>query len=131
MAALLLGGLAAAGCDSQPAAELSSDISAQELVARIDAQSAPLILDVRTAEEFTEAHIPGAVNIPHTEISERMSELPADKTSEIVVHCVTGRRAGFALDDLTAAGYENVRMLDGHFAEWSSQNLPLVQGVTR
>lgn len=134
LAAGLLVALATAGCDSQPGAatgNITDDISPQELLTRIDAEQAPLILDVRGTDEFAAAHIPGAVNIPHTEVSQRLAELPADKNTEIVVHCVSGRRAGLALTDLTAAGYENVRLLEGHFAEWSARNLPLVQGVTR
>jgi rhodanese-related sulfurtransferase len=130
----LLALLATTGCDSQPAgdaADNSSLISQQELLVRIDAQNAPLILDVRGEDEFAAGHIPGAVNIPHTEVSKRLAELPADKSTEIVVHCVSGKRAGLAFDNLTAAGYQNVRMLDGHFADWSAQNLPLEQGVTR
>ena len=131
LATLLFGALAIAGCDSQPAGDLTDDISAQALLSRIDQQNAPLILDVRNEDEFEAGHIPGAVNIPHTEVSKRLAELPADKSTEIVVHCVSGKRAGFALEDLTAAGFKNVRMLDGHFAEWSSQDLPLEQGITR
>ncbi len=134
LAALLITSLMAVGCDSQPVGDTgagSSDISQQELLTRIEAQTAPLILDVRGEDEFAAGHIPGAVNIPHTEVNNRLAELPADKSTEIVVHCVSGKRAGFAFDNLTTAGYQNVRLLDGHFAEWSGQNLPLVQGVTR
>ena len=82
------------GCE-QPVAP-GSDISQQELTARLSSNDAPLILDVRSADEFTAGHLPGAVNIPHTEVGERIGELNLDKSDEIVIHCYSGKRAGIA-----------------------------------
>jgi hypothetical protein len=65
-----------------------------ELAARIEAGTAPLILDVRTPEEYAAEHIPGAVNISHTELAGRLAELDAYKNKEIVVHCRSGAMAG-------------------------------------
>ena len=63
-------------------------ISSRELAELIRLEQAPLILDVRSEEEFNETHIPGAVNIPHDQLRDRVSEINVVKTDEIVVHCI-------------------------------------------
>jgi phage shock protein E len=103
---------------------LDSTIAAVELSDRIAAGDAPLILDVRTDAEFEAGHIPGAIQIPHDQVKDRIGELPTDTSVEIVVHCQSGRRAEMAEAELIAAGYTNVRSLDGHWAGWSAAGLP-------
>lgn len=68
----------------------------------------PLWIDVRSAEEYASGHVSSAVNIPHTEIAARIGEVTTDKDALIYVYCRSGRRSGFALDVLEAAGYTNV-----------------------
>ncbi|MGI9290082.1 MAG: rhodanese-like domain-containing protein [Gammaproteobacteria bacterium] len=114
-----------AACE-QPAtpAAPTGDISQAELLARIEAGNAPLILDVRGVDEYAEGHLPGAINIPHTEIAERINELGIGQTDEIVIHCYSGKRAGMAEQTLQAAGFENIRMLDGQWQGWEAAGLP-------
>ena len=83
-----------------------------------------LVLDVRSAEEYGSGHVPGAVNIPHTEIASRMSELPSDHGKPIVVYCERGGRAGIAGEALLAAGYTQVLHLAGDMSEWRAQQRP-------
>jgi rhodanese-related sulfurtransferase len=101
-------------------------ITGTELAARLADNNPPLILDVRTEKEYASGHIPGAVNIPHLQLAERMSELPADTGTEIVVHCKSGKRAESAEAVLQAAGYSAVRDLDGHMQAWSGAGLPVI-----
>lgn len=127
-ASLLVASLAAAflaltlGCGqgAPPAATITPDALAQ----RIEAGDPPLILDVRSEAEFAAGHIPGAINIPHDQVAERLGELPSDPGTEIVVHCQSGKRAALAEDVLGKAGYENVRDLEGHWAGWSAAQRP-------
>ena len=105
-------------------ASAGTPISAAQLAERIEAGTAPLILDVRNPDEYAEAHIPGAINIPRNELSRRLAELPSDKSREIVVHCYGGRRAGLAEETLRGSGYSNVRDLTGHWQEWQAARLP-------
>lgn len=107
-----------------PVVSLGASMRAAELSDRIQSGDAPLILDVRTQAEFEGGHIPGAIHIPHDQIAERLAELPDDRSIEIVVHCQTGKRADLAETVLVEAGYENVRDLDGHWANWSAAGLP-------
>lgn len=113
--------------DAAAAPEITvGSISGEALLARIDAGQPPLILDVRTAEEYTAGHIPGAANIPHTEIDARLAELGDQRDREIIVHCRSGTRAGMAEKGLVEAGYTNVIHLEGDFQDWQAQGRPVV-----
>ncbi len=101
-----------------------TSISADELASRIQAGSAPLVLDVRTPDEYARGHIPGAINVPHGELAIRIAELPVTKSEEIVVHCQSGRRAQLAETTLREAGHSNVRDLTGHWQEWEASGRP-------
>lgn len=109
-------------------AETSAQISQQELVTQIEAGTAPLILDVRTTEEYNAGHIPGAINIHFREISERLDEIPLADGQPVVVYCERGIRANVAEQTLQAAGIDSVLHLEGDIAKWRQNNLPLVQG---
>lgn len=107
-----------------PAVE-TANIGADELMSRIEAETAPTILDVRTPEEFAAGHVPGAINIPYTELEERYSELQLEGSDELVVYCQSGRRAAIAEAALSELGFTNVRDLDGHIAAWKQAERPL------
>lgn len=68
----------------------------------------PTWIDVRSAGEYSTGHVSGAVNIPHTEIVDRISEVTEDRDAPIYVYCRSGRRSGIARDMLEAQGYTNV-----------------------
>ena len=55
--------------------------------------SSPVILDVRTPEEYAAGHVPGAINIPHDQVRARLAEIDSAKDQPIVVYCRSGRRA--------------------------------------
>jgi len=117
-------GAAACGDAPQVQASQSGPASAAELAERIRAGTAPLVLDVRTREEYAAGHIPGALNIPHNELADRTDELRLATTDEVIVLCRSGRRAAFAEDLLIEAGYENVRDLTGHMQGWQKMGYP-------
>ena len=103
-AALLL----IAGCTA-PAQENSyRQVTAEEAVALMEKESGYIILDVRTAQEYSEKHIPKAVNIPNESIgTEEIPALP-DKNQLILVYCRSGNRSKQASEKLAALGYTNV-----------------------
>ncbi|MEN8145411.1 MAG: rhodanese-like domain-containing protein [Gemmatimonadota bacterium] len=115
----------ACGQDQAPAAS----IEASELASRIDDGTAPFLLDVRTPAEYAEGHVTGAVNIPHTELADRLGELDFGLSEELVVYCRSGRRAAVAESILAEAGFTGVRDLEGHISGWQAAELPLVTGV--
>lgn len=99
-------------------------VSAMILVQRINAHQAPLIVDVRSADEFRAGHVPGAINIPHDQLAVRHSELGATDR-EILLYCESGRRAGKAEAQLVKAGFSRLQRLDGDMKGWRAQRLPL------
>ena len=70
--------------------------------------SRDLLIDVRTAKEFNDGHLSGAINIPYTEIRERIGDYTRDRTARIVVYCRSDRRSGIAKETLGKMGYRNV-----------------------
>lgn len=99
-----------------------------ELAARIDARTAPPIVDVRSAREYREGHIPGAININFRELKRRIDEIQAPKSTEIVVYCERGNRSKNAETTLRNAGFEFVLHLEGDIMTWCENNLPIEYG---
>lgn len=109
-------------------AEQTATISQQELLALMATPASnTVILDVRTAEEFAEGHIKGAINISHEQINENLAKILAYKDQTVVVHCRSGRRAVSAENDLRAAGFSDLRHLKGDMKGWQAADLPLVK----
>jgi rhodanese-related sulfurtransferase len=71
------------------------------------------LLDVRTAQEFAQMRIAGAVLIPQGELRARAGELPADRGALILVYCRTGARSAAAARELAAMGFTNVHDFGG------------------
>ncbi|MBQ8813450.1 MAG: rhodanese-like domain-containing protein [Lachnospiraceae bacterium] len=88
-------------------------ITSQEAKKIMDTQEDYIILDVRTAQEYAEGHIAGAILIPDTEISERAEDELTDKDQLILVYCRSGRRSKNAAAELAAMGYTNVKEFGG------------------
>ncbi len=109
-------------------AEQTATISQQELLALMATPASnTVVLDVRTAEEFAEGHIKGAINISHEQINENLAKILAYKDQTVVVHCRSGRRAVSAENDLRAAGFSDLRHLEGDMKGWQAADLPLVK----
>lgn len=91
------------------------------LAKRLVTEEGALLLDVRTADEFAEGHVDGAIQIPHDELADRIQEVidkqGGDKHKPIVVYCRSGHRAGIAKDVLTENGFDQVTNLGG-YTDW-------------
>lgn len=90
-----------------PASRAKQPDVARQLIA-----SGAVVIDVRSAEEYAEGHLPNAVNIPVHDLKARLDEVAKlvgeDKARSIVVYCAAGGRAAKAKVQLDAAGYEHV-----------------------
>ena len=75
--------------------------------------SEALWIDVRTADEYAQGHVPGAIHIPYEQISGRIGEVTQDKDALIYLYCRSGRRSGIALDTLSDAGFTNAFNIGG------------------
>jgi phage shock protein E len=102
-------------CTPRPAANAARDGGAgppapgivSGAVARELAEGGARVIDVRTAGEFAEGHVPGAVNIPFDQLGARAAEL-GDPARPVVLYCRTGRRSGLAAGTLRGLGFEKV-----------------------
>ena len=90
----------------------TTSIQWNELAGRM-ASGAELV-DVRTSDEFTNGHIPGAINIPVDEIRERYLEI---QKSDVIVHCQVGQRGHTAATLLQELGIA-ADNLDGGYKTW-------------
>ena len=103
-----------------------TDISQVELMQRIKANHAGLILDVRSPQEYAEGHIPDAINIPHDQLGSRLAEIGSHKNKEIVLYCGSGGRVVTSANTLRAAGFSKLLHLDGDMNGWRSNGaLPI------
>jgi len=117
LVALLLAGCAA------PAEEMTyRRINMDEAITMMEEESGYIILDVRTPEEFSDKHIPGAINIPNETIStEEIPELP-NKDQLILVYCRSGNRSKQASEKLVALGYTNIVEFGG-INDWPGETI--------
>ena len=97
-------------------------ISAQELSARLRANSPPFVLDVRTESEWSSGHIDGALHIHGGVLKERYDEVPRDRP--IAVICGTGYRGSIAASFLKSNGYDDVSNVLGGMTAWKAAGLP-------
>lgn len=108
MALLLL-----SGCATQSAEKTYRQITMEEAVTMMEEETGYTILDVRTAQEYSEKHIPGAINIANESIgTEDIPELP-DKDQLILVYCRSGNRSKQASEKLVKLGYTNIVEIGG------------------
>ena len=89
------------------------NITAEQAKEIMDSQEDYIILDVRTQDEFDESRIPGAILIPHDEITEKAEDLLTDKDQLILVYCRSGRRSKLAAEALVELGYTNIKEFGG------------------
>lgn len=77
------------------------------------------VIDAHDKEQFDKEHIPGAVNIEWRQVLEKRALIQKEKP--VLIYCNTGTlsaQAGFAL---RVSGYENVRIIQGGFADWKNK----------
>ena len=90
--------------------ETSSD--AKEVVSKDEpkkeASNGPLIIDVRTGEEFAYGAYPGAINIPLDELEHQAPKLSNSKERPIILYCASGARSAYAVQILKSHGFTNL-----------------------
>ena len=117
MALLLL-----SGCGAQSEESTYRQVNAEEADSIMEEESGYIILDVRTAQEYSEKHIPGAINIPNETIgTEDIPELP-DKEQLILVYCRSGNRSKQASEKLVKLGYTNIVEFGG-INDWTGETV--------
>jgi rhodanese-related sulfurtransferase len=103
-------------------------ITTGELAAILEAagRAKPLLLDVRTAAEFEVSHLRGALRVNTDDLQVR---LDAPKETPIVTYCSVGYRSAKMAQRLHAAGFTNVRNLEGSLFQWANEGRPFVSSA--
>lgn len=110
-------------------AAASSAIAGQNNISSLQARTLlaktknVFLLDVRTPEEYRQAHLKGAVLIPLGEIEHRLKELPRNRT--IVVYCAVGSRSNLVAGFLAGKGYGEVYNVSDGIVGWYRNGLPI------
>lgn len=83
-----------------------------------------LLIDVRTAEEFQQGHLAGAINIPYQMIVSGAKHYQLALDTPVVVYCRSGRRSGIAEQQLEQAGFSKVYNGGGYLSLLESEHNP-------
>ena len=119
---LVLAVLLLAGCAAPAEAGSYRQINMDEAITMMAEETGYIILDVRTAEEYAQGHIPGAINIPNETIGTgEIPELP-DKDQLILVYCRSGNRSKQASEKLVKLGYTNIVEFGG-INDWPGETV--------
>ena len=101
-------------------------LTANEAANLIRDQS-PLILDVRTPQEYRSGRIENSLLIPVQELQRRYAELSEYKNDDLLIYCATGNRSTVAAKILIDNGFTRIHNLRYGIYEWEKNGLPVVR----
>ena len=99
-------------------------LSPQDVQSRIAAGRAVLV-DIREADEFARAHVPGALSQPLSAFEQ--AHLTIDPAADVIFTCRTGMRTAGACDRLAARVEGDAFVLDGGLDAWAKAGLPVAE----
>lgn len=83
----------------------------------------PAILDVRPADMYRQAHVPGATSAPLADLKGHLDDLPKNKAAPVLTVCQRGNASLLAMIYLRGLGYTNVKSLNGGTSAWQEKGL--------
>ncbi len=99
-------------------------LSTDSLAALLADSTRPLLLDVRTPEEYRVSHLPGARRIdPEATAFPMLAGVPKDTL--IVAYCSVGYRSAGLVERLRKAGFTNAHNLKGSIFRWANEGRPV------
>ena len=114
---------------------MGATIDAGELQSRLDGDGL-VVLDARASERYrgevepidpVAGHIPGALNVPFTDVFAAGLPDEAVEADEVVVYCGSGVSACVVLLALAQAGRPDARLYAGSWSEWCRLGLPVAR----
>ncbi|WKW45707.1 rhodanese-like domain-containing protein [Myroides sp. JBRI-B21084] len=97
-------------------AATAQQIDKKQLVQKLE--KTPILIDIRSTEEYKEGTIPGAMNLNFHEEEFKNFIMNISKDKEIIVFCQTGFTSNEAIERLKAEGFANVTQLEGGYEKW-------------
>ncbi|WP_084074971.1 rhodanese-like domain-containing protein [Demequina sp. NBRC 110052] len=127
-ALLVLSAPALAACSSEPVEVASpadvvfdgSHVGYSTFAAATEVEGVTVV-DVRTAAEFAEGHLPGAVNIDVNSPAFADEIAALDPAADYAVYCRSGNRSRAAMAQMASAGFESMLGLEGGIGAWSGE----------
>jgi len=106
-------------------------ITRDELKAKLDRGDRLIIVEALPPMYYEEAHLPGALNLPHDQVDELAPRLIPSKASEVVVYCSNTpcQNSTIASKRLAALGYANVKEYVEGKQDWIEAGLPTERGA--
>lgn len=101
-----------------------SPSEARELLGKRSGDSRFVLLDVRTAKEFSEERIEGAVMVDYLSPSFRDEVAKFDRSKSYLVYCRTGHRTKGAAKVMRELGFRNVSVIAGGITKWKEGGFP-------
>lgn len=92
------------------------NLNAEQFTREMEDNADKLLIDVREIHEFRNGHIRGATNIPLSQLTHRMKEIPREK--KLLIYCQSGMRSRQAGRMLAKQGYANLVNLRGGIISW-------------
>jgi thioredoxin len=86
------------------------------------------IVDVRTADEFSEGYIGGAVNVDINGEEFKKQIATLDKSKPVMLYCLSGGRSGKAAQYLSKEGFKTIYHLEGGMLKWNAAGKAVVAG---
>ncbi len=99
------------------------DVTPARLAGMLKEERAPFVLDVREPWEFSQGHVPGAVNVPLGQLPHRVAEI--DETQPVAVICAHGNRSQSAAALLGQKGFKKVYNVLGGTVAWQQAGLEI------
>jgi hydroxyacylglutathione hydrolase len=110
--------------ERQDLMESTERVSAVMLAEELGSGDPPMVIDIRTPGEWGAGHVGGSVNVPLSQLQERIAEVPRDR--RVAVHCAGGYRSSIAASLLRREGFTDLIELAGGITAWEAANLGVV-----
>ncbi len=123
IAVICAGMLAYSHLSSRSGARALSTLQATQLINHNNA----LVIDLRSADEFSSGSITNARNFPLDSLATRGSELARFKSRPVILVCAAGQRSAKAVQQLMADGFTEVFNLGGGLGAWREAGLPVLK----
>jgi len=102
-------------------------LGAKEAAERLSQPPKPMLVDVRTPEEYRAGHLPDALLLPVDRLRELAPTALPDRNAPLLVYCATGNRSNTAVHELKRMGYTNLINMLGGITAWGRAGYPVVQ----
>jgi len=104
---------------------VNETLSVDDFQKKLDEGKNLQVIDVRTADEYNEGHLKGALNIDYreTDFPDKIAKL--DKSKTTLVYCLGGGRSAGAAEQMQKMGFYTIYNMEGGMMKWNAANKPV------